>query len=57
MFMFVLSFYLYFMAVKDGCLLWNRKNLTTELCMWIITHFKSIDCVLTNDWSKSIAAT
>ena len=34
MFMYVLSFYLYSMVLKDGCSmlkLWNAKHLTTEL--------------------------
>ena len=43
MFMFVLSFYLYSLAVEDGC--WNGKHLTTEQCMSIIIPFKSIECL------------
>ena len=39
------------------CLLWNAKYLTTELCICIITPFKSFECVFANAWSKSTAAT
>ena len=44
--MFVLSFYLYSMAVKDGCSMLtveynaSEGHLTAELCIWIIIPFR-----------------
>ena len=62
MFTFVLSFYLYSMAVKDGCSMLSvecksSNNRTIHFNYNSIIPFKSIECVLTNAWSKFTAAT
>ena len=59
---FVLSIYLYSMAVKDGCSMLSveckaSNNKTIHYNYNSIILFKLVECVLTNVWSKFTAAT